>query len=127
MMQIQSARSNRGMSLIAVLVAVAVLGIIAVLLTTLYENMTGLINKSNVAYDADKMARNVQKIMDQQASCKYAIRGPTTGWTGTTIVPLTSITYCVGSSCLTPQIVFPNQIVGSPTSPILVDQVLLGP
>jgi hypothetical protein len=114
------------MSLVAVLVAAAVLGILAVALMGIYENMSNLLGKTIAYTDADKLMRTLQKIMDQQDNCKFALANPPNNWNGTAQVPITSINYC-SAACAGPKIASNNMPVGSANSPIQVDQVILGP
>lgn len=66
--------NERGMSLIAVLVATAVVGILAVILMTMFGGVSSLVMRGNVNEEADNIARMVQDIMGQPDTCDYALR-----------------------------------------------------
>jgi hypothetical protein len=66
--------TQRGMGLVGVLVAVAILGIIAATLSTLYQNMTSFMTRSNVVMDAENFERYVTGVVSQQSLCAQAFR-----------------------------------------------------
>ena len=57
----------------AVLVAVAITGVIAMVLASLYENMNELMLRANVTAEADNLQRYVQGVLSQQVLCKNAL------------------------------------------------------
>jgi hypothetical protein len=58
----------------SVLVAVAIAGIIAATLATLYENMTALMLRSNVSAEVDNLQRYLQGVLSQRELCQHAMR-----------------------------------------------------
>lgn len=76
--------SSRGISLIAVLIATAMLGIIAVTIASLYDNIAGLMSKSLVANDADNLMKLVEGVMTQKELCSNAFE-PAVTWDGVSL------------------------------------------
>src|SRR5690242_20707039 len=64
----------RGMGLIGVLIAVAIVSIMAAILMALFGNNSALMMRKNVNQDADNMVRYVEDILAQPDTCSYAIR-----------------------------------------------------
>lgn len=69
-------KSNRGITLVSILVATAVVGIVAATLASLYESMTIVWVKSNANIEADNLQRLVQGVLSQRDLCREALRDP---------------------------------------------------
>src|SRR5665213_1753611 len=66
-----------GMSLVAVLVAIAVLGVIAATLTALFGNLSGVVLRGNIETQERNVINYVRILLAQPAVCDYALRaGP---------------------------------------------------
>lgn len=66
--------NSRGMSLVGVLTAAAILGILAAVFVTVYGNLNGLMVRSTADTDAHNLMRFIQQIVGQRAICDYALR-----------------------------------------------------
>src|SRR5438067_956222 len=62
------------MTLVSVLVAVALLGILAATLATIFGNMGSLYLRSNESNEAKAMTQLVQSIASQRNLCSFALR-----------------------------------------------------
>jgi hypothetical protein len=62
------------MTLVSVLVAVALLGILAATLAAIFGNMSGLYVRSNVGSEVQNMTRLVQSVVNQPNLCDYSLR-----------------------------------------------------
>lgn len=72
--RIKVAMKARGVTLVGVLVSVAILGIIGLIVTALYENMTGLMTKSVATADMENLSKLIQSIVDNRVLCPAAMR-----------------------------------------------------
>ena len=66
-------KRSAGFTLIGVLIAVAVIGFVAVGMASLYGSMTQAIGRNNVNAAADNFARYVQGLLDQPGVCSQAL------------------------------------------------------
>lgn len=66
--------NSRGISLVAALIAVAVVGMLAATIATLADNMTLFMKRANINAEADNLQRFIQGLMSQTNLCKRALR-----------------------------------------------------
>lgn len=73
---------NYGYSLIEVMIAIAVLGVVAAAMAALWENMANMTIRSKANQAADALARDVQSILNQPEACDNALHavGPDLIW-----------------------------------------------
>jgi hypothetical protein len=76
-----------GMSLVAVLAAVAIMGIIAATLTALFGNLSSVTSRANLEAQENQITNYVKLLLAQPALCDYAMRatgaigaGPNVQW-----------------------------------------------
>lgn len=67
-------RSASGMTLVAVLIAVSILGVVAATLVTLFGNMSGMVMRSNAQADADNLIRYISGVLGQPGVCDTALQ-----------------------------------------------------
>ncbi len=72
-------KSQRGMTLIGVLIAVAVMGIVAATLASIYEGMTRVMQRASIQSETDNLQRFVQGVLAQKGLCDHAIRASYNG------------------------------------------------
>jgi len=82
-------RNSRGEGVISALIAVAILGLIAMTLASLYQIYTQTMFKSYMRNEADNLRKRVEQVLLQRTLCNQAING--TVWTGQGQAPIASI------------------------------------
>ncbi len=66
--------SNRGVSIISALISVAIVGVLVLILATMYENMGKVMRRSSMQREVDNLQKKVQDLMAQRLFCGNALR-----------------------------------------------------
>lgn len=94
-------KSQSGISLVAVLIAVAVAGILAATLATLYENMQQVNLRNSILTDVDNFLEDIRGVLSQRELCKNALRtggGPSLMPVGAAPNPVERVLFNNGSA-----------------------------
>lgn len=79
-MQIGTSHSQSGMSLVAVLIAVAVIGMVAASIATLSDSMVSVTKRASISSEAESLERFVITLLAQKEICLAALRPDPLAW-----------------------------------------------
>lgn len=66
--------NQKGLTLIEIMISVSILGIVSLVLMTIFNLFNSTHNRANLVGDADELARMIQAVMDRPELCKHALR-----------------------------------------------------